>query len=104
MCLTNLTQKLTFLLAVIPHQIVHRSITCGTGTVFRDVTFITTKYRTDSFVITLLVIRDEIFPVPILLVGNEFWKFVNLEISILGRMGIIKRPLLKRNISTDKVN
>ena len=104
MCLTHLAQKLTFLLAVIPHPLVHRSITCRTGTVFRNVTFITTKYMTDIFVITLLVIRDEIFPVPILPVGNDFWKLVNLEFLILGRMGIIKRTLLKRNISTDKVN
>ena len=70
----------------------------------RNVTFTTTKYGTNGFVITLFVVRDEIFPVPILFEKNDFWKFIDFEFLILWRMGIVKSPLFKRNISTDKVN
>ena len=54
--------------------------------------------------IALLVIKDEIFPVPVLLIGYDFGKLINLELLILWRVGIIKGPLLERDVSTDKVN
>ena len=46
----------------------------------------------------------EVFPVPVLLIGYDFGKFINLKLLVLWRMGIIESPLLKRDISTDKVN
>ena len=104
MCLADLAQNLAFLLAIVPHEIVHRGITCRTGTVFWNITLYSSEYRTDGFVVALLVIRDEVFPVPILLVGYDFGKLINLEFLVLRRMGIIKSPLLERNVSTDKVN
>lgn len=62
-----------------------------------------TKYRANGLVVALLVVRDKVFPVPVLLIGYDFGKFINLKLLVLWRMGIIESPLLKRNISTDKV-
>ena len=53
--------------------------------------------------VALLVVRDKVFPVPVLLIGYDFGKFINLKLLVLWRMGIIESPLLKRDISTDKV-
>ena len=36
-------------------------------------------------------------------VVNDLWKLVNLELLIFGRMGIVERPLFKRDIFCDKV-
>jgi len=104
MCLADLAQHLAFFLSIIPHEIVNRSITYGAGTVFRNITFHTSEYRSDGFVVSLLVVRNKISPVPILLIGNDFWKFINLEFLILGRMGIVESPLFEWDVSTDKVN
>ena len=63
-----------------------------------------TKYRANGLVVALLVVRDKVFPVPVLLIGYDFGEFINLKLLVLWRMGIIESPLLKRDISTDKVN
>jgi len=102
--LTDLAENLAFLFPIVPHEIVYRSITGRAGTVFWNITFHTSKNRLNGFVITLLVVRDEILPVPFLFVGYDFGKLINLELLILWRVGIIKSPLLERDVSTDKVN
>jgi hypothetical protein len=104
MCLADFTQNLTFLFAIVPHQIIHRSITCRTGTVFRNIAFYTSKDRLDGFVVTLFVVRNKIFPIPILFIRDDFWKLIYFEFLILWRMGIIKSPLPERNVSANKVN
>ena len=63
-----------------------------------------TKYRANGLVVALLVVRDKAFPVPVLLIGYDFGKFINLKLLVLWRMGIIESPLLKWDISADKVN
>jgi len=103
-CLTDLAQNLAFLFAIIPHEIVHSGITGGTGAVLWNIAFHTAKNGTNGFVITLFVVRDEILPVPILFIGNDFWKFINLEFLVCRRMGIIKSPLFKWDVSADKMN
>ena len=104
MCLADLAQKLAFLFTIVPHEIVYRGITGRAGTMFWNITIVMSKNRLNGFAITMLVIRDEILPVPVLLIGYDFRKLINLEFLVLGRMGIIESPLLERNISTDKVN
>ena len=104
MCLADLAQKLAFLLTIVPHEIVHRGITGRAGTMFWNITIAMPENRLNGFVIAMLVIRDEIFPVPVLLIGYDFREFINLELLVLRRMGIIKSPLLERDISADKVN
>ena len=104
MSLADLAQNLILFLAVIPHEIVHRSITGWAGTVFGNITFHSSEDRTNRFVIVLLIVRDKIFPFPFLMIRNDMRKLINLEFLVLRRMRIIKSPLLKRNVSTDKVN
>jgi hypothetical protein len=104
MCLADFAQKLAFLFAIVPHQIIHGSITCRAGTVFWNITFHTAKDRLDSFVVTLPVVRNKIFPIPILFIRDDFWKLIYFEFLILWRMGIIKSPLPERDVSANKVN
>jgi hypothetical protein len=104
MCLADFAQNLAFLPAVIPHQVIHGSITCRAGTVFRDITFHTSKDRPDGFVVTFFVVRNKIFPIPSLSVRDDLWKLVCFEFLILWRVGVIKSPLPERDISADKVN
>ena len=63
-----------------------------------------TKYTSNGLVVALQLVRDKGFPVPVLLIGYDFGKFINLKLLVLWRVGIIESPLLKRDISTDKVN
>ena len=67
MGLADFTENLTFLLTIVPHEIVNWSITSGAGAVFWNITFSMTKNRFNGLVITLFVVVDEILPVPILL-------------------------------------
>ena len=78
------------------------SIAPGAGTMIRDVTFRTATNRADLFAVTCFKVRDEVFVIPVLAkVGNQR-EFINLELLVLWRMGIIKSPLLERDISADK--
>ena len=104
MSLADFTENLTFFLTIIPHEIVNWSITSRTGTMLWNVAFHATKNRFDCFVVALLIVVDELFPVPFLFKRDNFGKLINFKFLILRRMGIVKSPLLKRNISTDKVN
>ena len=101
--LTNLTKKLGLLLAIVPHKVLKWSITRKTATVFRNITFAMTEYWFNGFVITLFIVADEILPIPFLLIGYDFWELINLKLLVLWRVRIIESPLLKRNVSTDKV-
>jgi hypothetical protein len=103
-CLADFAYNLAFLFAIVPRQIIHGSITCRAGTVFRNVAFYTTKDRLDSFVVTFFVVRNKIFPIPILFIRDDFGKLIYFEFLIFRRMGIIKSPLLERNVSANKVN
>jgi hypothetical protein len=82
MCLADFAQKLTFLFAIIPHQIIHGSITYRAGTVLWNVAVVTSEYRLEGFAIAFFVVTDEIFPVPILFIGYDFWKLINPEFLI----------------------
>jgi hypothetical protein len=103
-CLADFAQNLALSFAIVPRQIIHRSITCRAGTVFRDIAFYTAKYRPDGFVVTFFVVRNKIFPIPILFVRDDFGKLIYFEFLIFWRMGIIKSPLPERDISANKVN
>ena len=104
MSLANFTKNLAFPFAIVPHEIVHRSITSRAGTVFGNIAFNTAKNRFDGLMVALLIVADEVLPVPFLFERDNFRKLVNLKFLIFWGMGIIKSPLFKRNISTDKIN
>ncbi|MFQ6804180.1 MAG: hypothetical protein ACLRT5_04355 [Lachnospiraceae bacterium] len=90
--------------AVVPVEKRFGSLTAGTGTVIRDITLRAAADRTDLLAITFFEVRDEIFISPVLTKIGDQGKFVNFELLIFGGMGIIKGPLLKGDISTDKIN
>jgi hypothetical protein len=54
--------------------------------------------------IPLFIVADEVFPIPLLFIGYDFRKLVNLKFLILRRVRIVESPLLKRDVSTDKVH
>ena len=100
---TNFAEELPFG-AVIPVEKRFGSLTAGTGTVIGDITFGPPADGTDLLFITFFKVRDEIFISPVLTEIGDQGKFVNFELLVLWRMGIVKGPLLKWNISADKVN
>ena len=70
----------------------------------RDVAFRTAADRADLLAVTFLKVRDEIFVIPVLAEVSDQREFINLELLILWRVGIIKGPLLERDISAYKLN
>ena len=71
---------------VISVQVGLGSLTEGAGTVFRDITFGAAPDRGDWFAVLPGVIAVEIFPVPVLMVVNDLWELVHLELLIFGRV------------------
>ena len=71
--------------------------------IFWNIIFRTTINRLNGFVITFFVVFYKVSPIPIMLKIRETRKFINFKFLIFGRMGIIEDPLLKGNISADKV-
>ena len=88
--------------AVIPVEIRFWSIAARTGALIVDITCGSAADRFDFFTILPFKVRDVIFVIPFFVIDN-LWEFINLEFLVLGRMGIIEGPLLKRNISADKM-
>ena len=71
---------------VISVQVGLGSLTEGAGTVFRDITFGAAPDRGDRLAVLPGVIAVEIFPVPVLMVVNDLWELVHLELLIFGRV------------------
>ena len=79
-------------------------ITAWAGAGIRDIALRTAADRADFLAVTFFKVRDEVFVVPVLAEVSDQREFINLELLILWRMGIIKSPLLERNVSANKVN
>ena len=101
--MTDFAQNLGFLFSVVPHKVIYRGITSRTVAGGRDIAGNPPEYRSEFFVVALLVVGNEIFPVPFLLKRNDSGELVDLIFLIFGRVGIIKSPLFERDISADKV-
>ena len=71
------------------------SVASGTGTVIRDVAFRPSADGSYFLAVTLFKVRDEVFVVPVLAEISNQGEFINLELLVLRRMGIIKSPLLE---------
>ena len=80
------------------------SITKRTGTVIGDVAFLTSCNRLDLYIVAVFEVRDEQSPVPFMVMKFDLGKFICFELLIFWRVGIIKSPLFKRDISADKLN
>ena len=81
-----------------------RCIASWVGAVVRNITFRPAFDRANFLTLTLFKVRDEIFVIPVLPKVGDQRVLINHELLIFGRMGTIKSPLLKRDISADKVN
>ena len=101
---TDLAEELAFITVVLV-EVDHGSTASGAADVFRNVTGFTALDGLKLFTIFPAIVFQEIFPVPVLR-GRadiaEDRRFVHPVFLVLGRMGIIEGPLLKRDISADK--
>ena len=93
---------LRFFSAVIPRKIRFWSIAGRAGTFIRNITFNSAESRFNGFAITFFVVRNKVIPFPVLFIGNDTRKFVNLKFLVCRRFGIIMSPLFKRDIFTDE--
>lgn len=73
------------------------------GTFLRDVAFFTARDRFYFTMVPVFKVGDKKLPVPFMLDDLDFRKLVHFEFLIFRGMGIIKSPLLERNISADEV-
>ena len=103
MGVTDFAEKLSFGTIILIKER-FRSITTRTAAAVRDIAGRATTDGKNLLTVALFVVRNEIFERPILAEVRNQGKFINLEFLILLGMGIIESPLLKRDISTDKVN
>ena len=99
----DLTEKLSFR-AIVFVQEGLRCIAAGAGAVIRDVTLRTAADGTYLLAITFFEVRDQFLVSPVLSEVGDKGKFINFELLVFRRVGIIESPLLKRNISADKEN
>jgi hypothetical protein len=79
----------------------HRSITTWAGTFFRNVAFGAPINRFNHFIVRESVVFQE----PLIFngfVADDFGKHIRFEFLVLGRMAVVKSPLLQRDIFSDK--
>ena len=77
------------------------SIAARACAVIRNVTILATINRLYFLAVLPFKVRNVVQVIPFFIMDN-LWEFINPEFLIFGRMRIIKRPLLKRNISADE--
>ena len=53
--------------------------------------------------VTLIEVRNQFLIGPVLTEIRNQRKFINLVLLVFGGMGVIKRPLLERDVSADKI-
>lgn len=99
---TDFASNLGFFLTIIPCKVWFRSIADRAGTIIRNVTFDPAESRLDGFAIALFEVRNKVIPFPVLFIGDDTWKFINLKFLVCRRFGIIMSPLFKWDIFTDK--
>lgn len=102
LCVTDLTRELS-LGTVVLVKILLWSLTTGTGTVIRDVTFGPPFDGTDLLFVTFFKVRDQFFISPVLAEIRDQREFIDLVLLVFRGMGVIKRPLFEWDISADKI-
>ena len=97
---THFAADLTFG-AIVFIEIRHRGITAGASTILADIAFRTSSDRSDDLPVTQFVV----FQKPLVLNGfimDYHGKDIGFKFLVFRRMTVIKSPLLKRNIFSDK--
>ena len=87
---------------IIVINVVMRSTTQRTDGIFGNGFAIATLDRLNRFLIFPVIVFEKELPV-LFDKGFDDGKLINLKFLILWRMGIIKSPLFKRDISADKI-
>ena len=98
----DLTAELTGS-AVIAVEIRFRCATGRTRAVIWDIAGFPPGDRPNLFSITMLKVRDEEQPVPLMLMELNFGEFIDFKFLVFRGMGIIKCPLLEWDVSADKI-
>jgi len=88
--------------AVVPVEVWHGCVTARAGAVLRDIAFRAAPDGADLLAIAFFVVRDKFFISPVLPEVSDQRKLVDLELLVFGGMGIIKSPLLERDVSADE--
>ena len=83
---TDFTSDLGLLFTIIPGKVWLWSIADRTGAVIRNVAFNPAESRLDGFAITLFIVRNKVIPFPVLFIGDNTWKLINLEFLICRRL------------------
>ena len=74
-----------------------------TNDIFRNGSAVSSLHRLDGFSVAPKVVLEEKLPV-LFDKGFDMRQFIDFELLIFGRMGILIGPLLERDISADKVD
>lgn len=101
--IADFTEQLAFRTVVLI-EIDRRRFTARTRTILGNIAVFPAGDRFDEFTITLLPVRDQIFIGPILSIRLDKGEFIDLELLVFRRMGIIKGPLFERDKSADKAD
>ena len=99
---TDLAEELTFG-AVVPVQEGLWSIAAWAGAAVWYITFRAAADGADLLAIAFFVVGDKLFVRPVLAEVGHQGEPVDPELLVLWGMGIIKGPLLERDVSADKV-
>ena len=89
--------------AVVAVEIRFRCATGRATAIIWDVAGFPPGDRPDLLAVTMLKVRDQELPVPLMLMELDPGEFIDLKFLIFRGMGIIKCPLLERDISADKI-
>ena len=99
---TDLTGELAFG-AVILVKEEFRGITAGAAAVVRDIAFGAAADGADLFTIAFFIVRDKLFVRPVLAEVGDQREIIDLELPVFRGMGVIKSPLLERDVSADEI-
>jgi len=99
--ITDLAKNLA-LRTIVLVKVDGRGIAAGTGTLFRDVAFLPPLHRFEIIAVALLVVVNEVLPVPVLGIRLDLREFIHLVLLVLWGMGIVISPLFERDIPADK--
>ena len=74
----------------------------GADDILRDGLSVSPLDRFQRFAVAPEIVFKEELPV-LFDKGSDTWEFIYFEFLIFGRVGVVKRPLLERDISADKI-
>ena len=89
--------------AVVAVEIRFRCATGRATAIIWDVAGFPPGDRPDLLAVTMLKVRDQELPVPLMLMELDPGEFIDFKFLVFRGMGIIKCPLLEWDVSADKI-